>query len=67
MFEIVLTRSIILVLFTGPPLLVSRVNPFRDKRQAGEECTGRHTCLYTRLYTRPYLYTRLYTRLLSTG
>jgi hypothetical protein len=34
-FEIVMTRSLLLVLFTGPELLYFRTNPFQDKRQAG--------------------------------
>lgn len=33
-FNIVLTRSLILVLFTGPELFYHRVNPFHDRRWA---------------------------------
>lgn len=32
-FEIVMTRSLLLVLFTGPELLYFRTNPFQDKRR----------------------------------
>ncbi|KAL4421372.1 hypothetical protein ABPG75_010663 [Micractinium tetrahymenae] len=32
-FEIVLTRSLILVLFTGPELLYFKTNPFRDRNR----------------------------------